>query len=85
MNQQLEQWVRTETKTAIPGGRSSLDDFGHDPDRDRSTHLFPAGYDRSVPQRARCGTLIHPPFRPHGQDLHPSASSASMSYAVYTA
>jgi hypothetical protein len=71
MNQQLERRAPTETKTAIPRGRLSLDDLGHDPDRDRTTHLFLAGYDRSVPQRARCGTLIHPPFRPHGQDLHP--------------
>jgi hypothetical protein len=43
----------------------SLDDLGHDPQRDRPTHLFPVGFNRSVPQRARCGTLVHPPFRRH--------------------
>jgi hypothetical protein len=70
MSQQLEQ--PTETNIAIPRDRLSLADLGHDPDRDRPTHLFGRpDYDRSVPQRARCGTLIQPPFRPKGQDLHP--------------
>ena len=66
MSQQLEQ-----TRVTIPRCGLSLDDLGHDPDRDRPTHIFPAGYDRSVPRRARCGALIHPPFRPHPEDLHP--------------
>ena len=45
----------------------TLPELGHDADRDRPSHLFPAGYDDSVAQRARCGTLVQPPFRPrHG-------------------
>ena len=31
------------------------------------THLFMAGYDDTVPQRAHCDALVEPPFRPrHG-------------------
>jgi hypothetical protein len=45
----------------------TLADLGHDADRDRPTHLLPAGYDDTVPHQARCGTLVQPPFRPrHG-------------------
>ena len=42
----------------------TLAELGHDAGRDRPTHLFQAGYDDSVGQRARCGTLVQPPFRP---------------------
>ena len=45
----------------------TLAELSHDADRDRTTHLFMAGYDDTVPQRAHCGTLVKPPFRPrHG-------------------
>jgi hypothetical protein len=42
----------------------TLDELGHDVERDRVTHSFPAGFDRTVHQLARCGTLVYPPFRP---------------------
>lgn len=42
----------------------TLDDLDHVPERDRPTHLFPRGYDATVPQTALCGMVIHPPFRP---------------------
>jgi hypothetical protein len=44
----------------------SLDDLGHDADRDRPTHLFPVGFDRSSPAVSFCGARIRPPFRPNG-------------------
>ena len=51
-----------ETKQTL-----TLAELGHDADRDRPTHLLMAGYDDTVPQRAHCGTLVKPPFRPrHG-------------------
>lgn len=51
-----------ETRRAL-----TLAELGHDADRDRTTHLFMAGYDDTVTQRAHCGTLVKPPFRPrHG-------------------
>jgi hypothetical protein len=85
MSQQQEQWSPTETRIKIPRPRLSLDDLDHDPERDRPMHIFPEGFDRSVPQRAPCGTLIHPtrPSVRTVQGLHTSASSASMSCPVY--
>jgi hypothetical protein len=51
----------------------TLAELGHDADRDRPTHLFMAGYDDTVPQRAHCDTLVKPPFRPRdgtrGEDM----------------
>ena len=45
----------------------TLAELNHDADRDRPTHLLMAGYDDTVPQRAHCGALVEPPFRPrHG-------------------
>lgn len=53
--------------TVAPRQSLTLADLGHDADRDRPTHLLMAGYDDTVPQRAHCGTLVKPPFRPrHG-------------------
>ncbi len=54
----------TDMRTVETKRTLMLGEMGHDADRDRPTHLFPAGYDASVAQRARCGTLVRPPFRP---------------------
>jgi len=68
------------SKTVETRQTLTLAELGHDADRDRPTHLFLAGYDDTVPQRAHCDTLVKPPFRPrHGTRGRTCASSASQS------
>jgi hypothetical protein len=47
----------------------TLEDLEHDSERNRAVHSFEAGYDDTVPNFARCGTLVFPPYRPRDTPL----------------